>query len=243
LGILVVFIVFPLLYLMSLFYKEQKFFFQGFIHHSFRLYFWFLQKSVPGLTIQIDNLKDIQSIKSSVILLNHLSHLDAILLLSVVKKMVIITKPMYFKIPVLGWLIYLAGYIPASRQSQFNFKSFDMLESIEDYFQSGGNLLIFPEGRRSHTGQLNPFKKGPFSLIQKLNKPLEILCLKNTDNLFGINDSLIFNFSEKNTISLKRIDQIIPDFHESPNNPLHAKTLKDKVYQIYLKEYQSGERE
>jgi len=239
-GIIIVFAFFPLLYVLSLLAKDQKFFFQAFLYYSFRTFFWVMERLIPRLTFKIDQRHSISKIRSSLIISNHLSYLDGIYLLSVIKNIIPIIKPVYFKVPVLGWIIRLAGFIPARSENKLNMESFYMLDRLEDHFQQGGNLLIFPEGKRSHTGELNKFKKGPFTLAKKLNVPIEVLQLQNTDLLFGRDKSLLFNTKDKNVITLKRIGHIPSNGHVETCQERRPKKLKEDVYNIYINEMKKG---
>lgn len=69
-----------------------------------------------------------------------------------------------FRYPLWGALIKQYGVIPIIRQELK--KAINSLSKAEDALNAGTSFLISPEGTRSLTGELQPFKKGPFHLAK-----------------------------------------------------------------------------
>jgi len=59
------------------------------------------------------------------------------------------------------------------------------MKRAAEYLDSGGNLIIFPEGHRTTTGHLVPFKKLPFHLAKRSGKPIVPLTISG---MFEINN-------------------------------------------------------
>ncbi|MBT3176129.1 MAG: 1-acyl-sn-glycerol-3-phosphate acyltransferase [Desulfobacula sp.] len=71
----------------------------------------------------------------------------------------------HFSLPVWGYLIRKWGNIPIQRS---NLKSaISSLEIAKKTLISGRSIAILPEGHRTLTGEMAPFKKGPFHLAKK----------------------------------------------------------------------------
>ena len=69
------------------------------------------------------------------------------------------------KLPVLVRAFDLAGFVPLERGNRD--QSLPAIERAAQALQEGSSFLIFPEGTRSRTGELLPFKKGGFIMAIK----------------------------------------------------------------------------
>jgi 1-acyl-sn-glycerol-3-phosphate acyltransferase len=72
--------------------------------------------------------------------------------------------------PLYGWVMGRLGNIPIETDDVH--ASFTTMKRAEEYLKSGGSLMIFPEGHRTTTGRLLPFKKLPFHMAKTTGKPL-----------------------------------------------------------------------
>jgi 1-acyl-sn-glycerol-3-phosphate acyltransferase len=69
-----------------------------------------------------------------------------------------VAKKELFSVPFLGWYMSLAGYVPIEREVSAS--AHRTIGSAADMLTKGECILIFPEGTRSKTGELGPFKRG-----------------------------------------------------------------------------------
>ena len=81
-----------------------------------------------------------------------------------------------FKYPIWGFIIRKYGVIPIIRQKIR--KAINSLNLAEEAIKSGTSFLISPEGTRTLTGDIGPFKKGPFHLAKNTNATIVPLALK-----------------------------------------------------------------
>jgi len=176
-------------------------FFQGF----FRL----LGLITPGVTLNIRD--EVRTIRSSVIVCNHLSYLDPILLISLFGKQKTIVKNAFFNVPVFSWILRQSGYIPSQAGDDYTSLMISNVENIREYLASGGNLFIFPEGTRSRTGRLGPFNKGAFSIARYCRAPIQCLMIRNTNRLF-VPGRFRFNTCVPVAIDAEKISTFEPDY-------------------------------
>ena len=175
-------------------------------HLFFKIFFGLLQRITPGLSFHVAD--EIFSIRSAVIVSNHASYLDPILLISLFEKQKTIVKRTLFKLPVFGWILKTSGYIPSALDGNS-----DMIRRIEEmgaYLASGGNLFIFPEGTRSRDGRIGRFNKSAFKIAANCNAPIYVLFIQNTHVLFPPG-SFRFNTCMPNSIRVELIGRIEPD--------------------------------
>jgi 1-acyl-sn-glycerol-3-phosphate acyltransferase len=81
-----------------------------------------------------------------------------------------VAKRGLFWIPVLGWSMWMCGFIPIDRSKRDS--AIRSLDRAARRIRSGVSVLVFPEGTRSRDGTLHPFKKGGFMLALKAGVPV-----------------------------------------------------------------------
>jgi 1-acyl-sn-glycerol-3-phosphate acyltransferase len=82
-----------------------------------------------------------------------------------------VAKQELFKIPLLGGAMRAAGHIPIDRAARK--KAFEAYDQAAKTIREGiSSILVFPEGTRSRTGELLPFKNAPFGLAIASQVPI-----------------------------------------------------------------------
>jgi 1-acyl-sn-glycerol-3-phosphate acyltransferase len=92
---------------------------------------------------------------------NHCSHTDVFLICHLPFEMKWLAKQSLFKLPFVGWGMWLVGDMGVERGSN---KARDVLAECASWLERGVPVFIFPEGTRSLDGELQPFKDGAFAL-------------------------------------------------------------------------------
>ncbi len=126
---------------------------------------------VGRVPVRLDGLDNIPMGKPCVLVANHASAADIpILFGSLPIQFRIIAKDSLFHIPVLGWCMRLAGYISINRSNPK--KAMRSLKKAARQIKGGYPAVVFPEGTRSRTGELQPFKTGAFLLAIESGVPV-----------------------------------------------------------------------
>lgn len=107
---------------------------------------------------------------AAVLVANHASLIDILLLFALFRPYKWVSKQEIFRVPVIGWNMRLNGYVPVVRGSGPSVRR--MMELCNRLLGSGSPLLIFPEGRRTSDGTLQPFKDGAFDLAVRHGVPV-----------------------------------------------------------------------
>jgi 1-acyl-sn-glycerol-3-phosphate acyltransferase len=99
---------------------------------------------------------------------NHQSMLDPNLIgLSCRRYLMYLARKNLFEQPVLGWFIRSVNAVPIDR----GFGK-EGIQSVLDALARGGAVLMFPEGERTHTGEVQPLKPGVSLLIKRVKCPI-----------------------------------------------------------------------
>jgi len=195
------------------FSRSRETAFQKLNHFFFKSFFSLIHAVTPGLRFHIP--EEVSAIRSSVIVSNHLSYLDPILMVSLFEKQKTIVKNDIFQKPVFGRILNLSGYIPVAEDDEFHTIMLDRIKNMRDYLASGGNLFIFPEGTRSRDGHIGKFHKGAFRIARRCNSTLKVLRIENTDLLFKPG-RFRFNTCISNTIRIRHIADFDFDQKNAP---------------------------
>ncbi len=109
---------------------------------------------------------------------NHESLADIFLLSHLPWEMKWLSKEEIFRIPVMGWMMRLAGDVPVRRGERGS--RAEALEECRDRLRKRVSVMIFPEGTRSRTDELLPFKDGAFRLAIEAGVPILPLAIAGT---------------------------------------------------------------
>ena len=105
-----------------------------------------------------------------IVVSNHESFVDILLISHLPWEMKWLSKKEMFKIPVGGWLMRMAKDIPLDRKDKAS--AARAMELCAERLGQNVSVMIFPEGTRSTTGDLLPFKDGAFRLAIETGVPV-----------------------------------------------------------------------
>lgn len=196
-------------------------------HIHLRIFFAWLGFLAPRTKVRVG--ADVRNLRSSIIVCNHVSYLDPILLVSLYPRQTTIVKSTFFSVPIFGWFLKKAGYVPSATSELFSPAMMIHLEGIRRHLAAGGNLFVFPEGTRSTPGRIAPFHKGAFSIARYCNAELQLVLIRNTDQLFPPG-SFSFHMLGENTLSLELIASLAPDYQA---DDFSAADLADQAREIF----------
>ena len=81
----------------------------------------------------------------------------------------------------MGWSMSLTGYISIDRDNPA--EAVKSMEEAAERMAKGVSVVIFPEGTRSETGALLPFKRGAFMLAKKSGVPIVPVAIQGTNRI------------------------------------------------------------
>jgi 1-acyl-sn-glycerol-3-phosphate acyltransferase len=127
--------------------------------------------AVAGVSVSAIGTERIARGGSYVVAANHESFADILVLLACLPLRVrFLAKRSIFRVPVLGWSIAAAGFIPVDRGRRERGSA--VLERAAKRLAGGRSVVIFPEETRTRNGELLPFKKGAALLAARAGLPM-----------------------------------------------------------------------
>ena len=121
-----------------------------------------------------------------VVVSNHESFVDILLISHLPLEMKWFSKAELFRIPVMGWMMQLAGDIPIKRG--FGPSAVEAIAKCREALANRVSVMIFPEGTRSPTTDLLPFKDGAFRLAIDAGVPILPLAVHGTSTALRKHD-------------------------------------------------------
>jgi 1-acyl-sn-glycerol-3-phosphate acyltransferase len=127
--------------------------------------------ALAGISHRVTGGERIPRGRTAVYCANHTSNIDAPLLFHLLHpRLHLLYKVEFGKMPILGRAAPMAGFIPVERRNHE--QSQQAVDEAAASVARGHSFLVFPEGTRSRTGELLPFKKGGFIMAIRAQVPL-----------------------------------------------------------------------
>jgi 1-acyl-sn-glycerol-3-phosphate acyltransferase len=138
------------------------------------LYLW----AMPAWTVAAHGREKIRRDATYVVVSNHQSGLDILVAFRLFFHFKWVSKAEMFRVPFIGWNMMLNRYIRIKRDSKESREQ--VLTACEKALSRGSSVFFFPEGTRSKTGQLKPFKPGAFILAHRMRLPILAIAINGT---------------------------------------------------------------
>jgi 1-acyl-sn-glycerol-3-phosphate acyltransferase len=130
--------------------------------------------ALSGMKVVVEGAANIQRHRAAVYAVNHASNVEPPIIFDALHELFprlrIVYKAELRKLPVLVRAFDLAGFVPLQRGKPE--QSLPAIDGAAQALRDGNSFLIFPEGTRSRTGELLPFKKGGFVMAIEAQVPI-----------------------------------------------------------------------
>jgi 1-acyl-sn-glycerol-3-phosphate acyltransferase len=132
-----------------------------------------------GIDLQAEGIERIDRSKRYILIANHHSYFDIPCIFAAIPQPIrFMAKKSLFSIPIFGWALGRAGFIPIDRKNRRTaVKSFDL---AVERIRRGNTIVIFPEEGRSREVAMRPFQRGAFLLAIRSELPILPIAIDGT---------------------------------------------------------------
>jgi 1-acyl-sn-glycerol-3-phosphate acyltransferase len=164
-----------------------------------------LTRLIPLWKVKVEDREKAQKEKAYVIISNHQSILDILVMNCLRYRFRWISKIENYKVPVLGWYLRMAKYITIDRGNKES--KAEMLERSALSLRNGISIMMFPEGTRSTDNEIGPFKLGAFQLALMTDKSILPVIVDGTGGILPKHGLI---FSSGHFIRIRVLDPVHP---------------------------------
>ena len=130
-----------------------------------------LALGMAGIRYRVTGREHIPKGRAAVFCSNHESNVDPpVLFQALHRRLHVLFKAELTKLPILGRVMLAGGFVPVERDRRE--ASMASIDRAAASIRAGNSFLIFPEGTRSRSSELLPFKKGGFIMAIKAQAPI-----------------------------------------------------------------------
>ncbi len=191
-----------MLWLFSAPFDKRRWLMHRFTSFWASLYIWLN----PVWRVEIEGRERLHEGTPTVLIANHLSLLDILVLFRLQSHYRWVSKHENFRVPVIGWNKSLCEYIPLRRGDSASIRT--MMRQCDEALQGGSSILMFPEGTRSATGRLRSFKPGAFQIAVHNHVPVQPILVRGTSEALPKRG---FILQGRHAISVKILAPIPPE--------------------------------
>jgi len=186
--------------------------------------FWWADALIginPYWNVHVEGIENIDHNKTYVVIANHQSLADIIVLYKTRMQFKWVAKDSLFRVPFVGWCLSLGKHIRITRGELGSIKK--VYREAADWLKKDMSVLFFPEGTRSETNEMNKFQNGAFKLAIKEKRPILPIRISGTGEAIPKGSWV---FKTKVSPSLK----ILPSIDTEDLSPGDFAKLRDEAF-------------
>jgi 1-acyl-sn-glycerol-3-phosphate acyltransferase len=130
--------------------------------------------------VHIEGRERVRRDETYVMVANHLSLLDILVLFRLFVHFKWVSKIENFRVPFIGWNMSLNRYVKLRRGDRASVVQ--MMKACRETLLAGNSIMMFPEGTRSPDGRMRAFKTGAFELAIECGRPILPIAIQGTSH-------------------------------------------------------------
>jgi 1-acyl-sn-glycerol-3-phosphate acyltransferase len=191
-----------LLWLTTVAFDDRRWILHRFTSLWASLYTWLN----PVWQVRIVGRERLYETGPAVIVANHRSLLDILVLFRLQSHFRWVSKRENFRVPCVGWNMTLCDYIPLRRGDALSVRA--MMRHCDRAIRDGSSIMMFPEGTRSTTDQMRSWKPGAFEIAERNRVPIQPIVVRGTAKALPKRG---FVLQGRHAISIEILDPIPAD--------------------------------
>ena len=185
---------------------------------------WHYQSLIPFWKLRLEGRDKIPWKRPVVMVANHRSLVDILALYKLRRPFKWTSKDENFKLPFIGMVLSLTNSVRIKRESMRSGAQF--LNQAETEMRKGSSILLFPEGTRSKTLEMRPFKEGAFVLAKRMGCGIIPIVHIGSERTF---DRGSWVLKGKTTIYIRVLDEIPADEVKRLDVKLLMKLVRERM--------------
>ena len=184
-------------------------------------------KRLPFIELEIDRSRRLSSAESLVLVMNHQSFLDPIVMLSLEPRLSGPARGYMVRVPIVRSVLKLGRFFLSDSGEPAPLGR--MREGVQEALDRRGTLLFYPEGSRTRTGEITDFRHGAFRMAVEYQLPIQPVV---TDGLNRVlpPGSLILQTLGRHPVQVRYLDPIQPPYEDG----LQRRVVRELAQQVRL---------
>jgi len=167
---------------------------------------WHYQSLIPFWKLHLEGREKIPWNRPVVLVSNHRSLVDILALYKLRRPFKWTSKTENFRLPFVGMVLSLTNSVRIRRESARAGKQF--ISRAAEEMEKGSSILLFPEGTRSKSRGMRPFKEGAFVLAKKRGSGIIPIVHTGTEKTFDRGSWVLKGRAE---IHIRVLNEVVPE--------------------------------
>jgi 1-acyl-sn-glycerol-3-phosphate acyltransferase len=167
-----------------------------------------------------------------ILVVNHASRLDSPVLLAFEPRLAGPVRGYMLRVPLIGTIIRLLGFFDVDASSAATVSA--MYRAAEHARKRDGGLLFYPEGTRSTSGEIGPFRRGAFQLAVDEGLPIQPVVLEGLDLAFPAG-RIISPLRGRHLVRICYLEPVRPPYGNGPRREV-SRGLAERVRDTLVEE-------
>jgi 1-acyl-sn-glycerol-3-phosphate acyltransferase len=167
---------------------------------------------LPFVKLDVDGNRALSD-ESRVLVVNHQSFLDPVVMLSLEPRLSGPARGYMFRVPIIRSALRLGRFFLSDSGEPAPLGR--MRQGVQEALDRGGSLLFFPEGTRTRTGEIGDFHHGAFRMAVEYGLPIQPVVSDGLHRVFPPG-SVIVQTLGRYPVRVRYLDPIQPPYGEGP---------------------------